>query len=222
MKSHFDGKPDTRLYSIMPARAIQDDKMHGTTLRVLGAICLHANKYGIAWPSRTTLGRHVSRDPRTISRHTARLVQLGYLRRLDPRRYPVPRKGAGYTSRFQVLYEGPKTAMPTKEQFYAAKPRVIAEIDDELPVVHKSEGVRGIDADLLKRIARAFCAAVERSTGQARVLEQQLEDAAPLAAAGTTPEQVADYTVSMCLERRTAGRSAPLRLKQVADWAGLG
>ena len=40
-------KPETRRYAVLPAKSIQDDDLHPTTLRVLGAISLHTNKYGI-------------------------------------------------------------------------------------------------------------------------------------------------------------------------------
>jgi hypothetical protein len=80
MKSHFDDKPDTRLYSILPARAVQDDELPHMTLRVLGALCLHSNGAGVCWPSRMTLGRHVNRAKNTISRHVSILVKAGYVR----------------------------------------------------------------------------------------------------------------------------------------------
>ena len=220
MKSHFEGKPDTRLYSIMPARAIQDDRLHQTTLRVLGALCLHANAHGVGWPSRTTIGRHISRTPLAITRHTKRLEAYGYIRKLSHRTYPVPKRGQGIVNRWQILYE--LTApLPTKEQFYSPKPKVIQELDDDVAVPDKSQGVRGIDAELHKRIARAFAAGVERATGQPRDLAAQLPEAERLAAAGVTPEQVTDVTVAMCQERLAAGKSAPITLKQVAAWSGL-
>ena len=83
-------KPPTRLYAVLPAKSIQDDDLHPTTLRVLGAICIHTNKYGICWPSRITLGRHVSRTPKTISFHVTRLIKLGYIRKLKKRGYKIP------------------------------------------------------------------------------------------------------------------------------------
>jgi hypothetical protein len=34
----------------LPARSVQDDSLHPTTFRVLAAICLHTNGYGICFP----------------------------------------------------------------------------------------------------------------------------------------------------------------------------
>ena len=222
MKSHFKNKPDTRLYSIMPARAIQDDALHSTSLRVLGALCLHANKYGICWPSRQTVGRHVSRKPVTITRHYKRLVDAGYLRRLQGRKYPVPRRQPGrwYTARFQVLYEGAATPMPTYEQFAAPKPLVVAELDEAIPQRddNKRKGVRGMNTQSL---AQAFCAGVAAASGQHRILDNQLDVAAELAGSGVEPAQLREYAEQMTAERLSQGRSAPQNIKQVANWAGL-
>ena len=222
MQSHFKDKPETRLYAIMPARAIQDDELGHTALRVLGALCLHANKYGICWPSRTTLGRHVSRSNGTISRHFATLVKKGYLRRLQGKNYPVPRRQPGrwYTSRFQVLYEGPGTPMPTMEQFKAIKPRVVAELDEDVShlVTNKREGVRGNEA---RSLASAFCSGVAAASGQHRIADQQLDGAAKLEGQGISPAALRDYAEQMSLEALSQGRTPPLSIRQVAKWAGL-
>lgn len=222
MKSPFDGKPDTRLYAIMPARAIQDDNLHPTGLRVLGALCLHANKYGICWPSRITVGRHIGKSVTTVSRHYGRLVKAGYLRRLQGKAYPVPRRQPGrwYTARFQVLYEGPETPMPTYEQFISPKPRVVAELD-EAPVeeaTDKSKGVRGMQA---KSLAQAFVSGVAAASGVHRTADSSLAVAETLAEQGVEPEAVRDYAMQMTLEALQAGRQPPLTLNQVASWAGL-
>lgn len=222
MKSPFDGKPDTRLYAIVPARAIQDDALHATSLRVLGALCLHANKYGICWPSRITVGRHISRSVSTVGRHYGRLVKAGYLRRLQGKAYPVPRRQPGrwYTARFQVLYEGAETPMPTYEQFISPKPRVVAELD-EAPVegaADKSKGVRGMQA---KSLAQAFVSGVAAASGVHRLPDPSLKTAETLAEQGVEPAAIRDYTIQMTLEHLKSGRQPPLTLSQVATWAGL-
>ena len=223
MKSHFNGKPDTRLYAIMPARAIQDDELHATSLRVLGALCLHSNKHGICWPSRITVGRHIGKSTSTVSRHYGRLVKAGYLRRLQGKAYPVPRRQPGrwYTARFQILYEGVETPMPTYEQFISPKPRVVAELD-EAPVeeaADKSKGVRGMQA---KSLAQAFVSGVAAASGVHRTAEPSLRAAATLAEQGVDAEAVRDYAMQMTLEALKARRQPPLTLNQVVQWAGLG
>ena len=219
-------KPDTRKYSILPARAIQDDTLGLTTLRVLGALCLHTNAHGVCWPSRETISRHIGgRYPDTISRHFKKLVDKGYLRRLQGKKYSVPRKSRkGYTSRFQVLFDGVKTPLPTYEQFKAIKPRLVAEIDGEAVETidtKKGRGVRGVETQSLKR---AFCAGVERATGVHRSTDTSSAeaDAAILVIAGVTPTEILEATIEMSLEARKKGRPPPLSIKQVATWAGLG
>jgi hypothetical protein len=225
MKSPFKDKPDTRLYSILPARAIQDDDLAHTTLRVLGALCLHSNGAGVCWPSRMTIGRHVNRKRSTITRHVSLLVKAGYVRRLKARMYPVKRKSkAGMTGRYQILFEGKQTKLPTKEEFFSALPKVVADIDDEPTPTeeHKERGVRGVDDGIHKRIVGAFLAGVQAVTGQHRDPDAQAEEARRLALAGIEPDQVREYTVEMCSDAQDQGRSAPLMLHQVAKWAGIG
>jgi len=41
-------KPATRLYSVLPARAVQDEALTLTQLRILAALCLHTNAAGPA------------------------------------------------------------------------------------------------------------------------------------------------------------------------------
>jgi len=225
MQSPFKDKPDTRLYSILPARAVQDDELPHMTLRVLGALCLHSNGAGVCWPSRMTLGRHVNRSKNTITRHVSLLVAKGYVRRLKARMYPVKRKSkAGMTGRLQILFEGKQTKLPTKEEFYAAKPKVVAEIDGEATPAedHNERGVRGVDNEIHKRIVGAFLAGVQDIAGQHRDAIAQVEEARRLAVAGIEASQVREYTISMCIEARDKGRSPPLMLHQVTKWAGLG
>ena len=224
MKSPFKDKPDTRLYSILPARAVQDDELPHMTLRVLGALCLHSNGAGVCWPSRMTLGRHVNRAKNTISRHVSILVKAGYVRRLKAKMYPVPRKSkAGLTGRYQIMFEGKQTKLPTREEFYAARPKVVAEIDGEATPaeIHNERGVRGVDNEIHKRITGAFLAGVQDTAGQHRDPAAQVDEARRLAAAGIEPDQVREYTVAMVLEALDKGRQPPLMLHQVAKWAGL-
>lgn len=224
--SLWPGKPATRKYSVLPAWSIQDDSLTVMELRVLGALCLHANGAGVCWPSLTTLGRHVSRTTRTISRYLPRLQAKGYIRKLSYKSYPKlikARNPRGLTTRWQILYQAAATPVPTYEDIYAAVPKVAEEPEATTSaVLHKEQGVRGIDAQLCKRLAGAFVAGVGSASGQLRMLDAQLEVAADLAAAGRTAEEIREYTVSCSLEWLAAGRSPPATLRQVVKWAGLG
>ena len=127
----FPSELGKQRYCILPARAPYDDRLGLTTLRVLMAIAIHTNSHGIAWPSRIALGKIVGRHVSTVSRHTRKLEELEYLRKLKPRKYPIPRKTNHHwsTARYQVLFEGSKTKLPSKEQFKAAKPIIRAPVD---------------------------------------------------------------------------------------------
>ena len=139
--------------------------------------------------------------------------------------YPVKRKSkAGMTGRYQIMFEGKQTKLPTKEEFFSALPKVVADIDDEPTPTeeHKERGVRGVDDGIHKRIVGAFLAGVQAVTGQHRDPDAQAEEARRLALAGIEPDQVREYTVEMCSDAQDQGRSAPLMLHQVAKWAGIG
>lgn len=216
-------KPETRRYAVLPAKSIQDDDLHVTTLRVLGAICIHTNKYGICWPSRVTLGRHVSRTPKTISFHITRLIKLGYIRKLKKRGYKIPgweRKSRYATNRYQVLYDGLKTTMPTKEQFYSPRPKVAEEYPEDI-VVQNSEGVKGGSEMEIKSIAQAFCSGVQKVFGNHLISDNSLDAARVLQSKGIKAEQVMELAESMALDYRERGKSPPQVLNQLVKYAGL-
>jgi hypothetical protein len=224
-KSYRDAAPPDlkRRYSILPSRAIQDRDNNVTDIKVLGAICMHTNSHGIAWPSITTLARHVGCTIDSVSVVTQRLVKRGYIRKLQPRPYKVKAKARRKTTRYQVLFDGDETPLPTLEDFRAPKPRLVAEHDgdDEASLIEPT-GIQRENYPLSRSLASAFCRAVQAATGELRLPDRQRATADRLALAGVTPEKVAEATSQAVLEARTAGRSAPLTLEQVAERQGLG
>ena len=215
---------DGRRYCVLPFRCVDDDKLHMTTLRVLMAICVHTNGHGIAWPSRITLAKYVKRHPDTITRHIGRLIKRDYIRKLKPKAYPVHRKTGHHwtTNRYQVLFEGVKTKLPTKEQFYAPRAKLRTDADEPTvkPGKQIDQGFKGRDLQI-PAIAQAFVAGVERMSGQLRIADENLVEAARLAANGIKPEQILDFSQNMSRQRLEMGQTPPLTLKQVAEWAGL-
>ena len=213
---------DGRRYCVLPFRCVDDDTMHMTTLRVLMAICVHTNGHGIAWPSRIALAQFVKRHPDTISKHVQRLIKAEYIRKLKPKAYPITRKTGHHwtTNRYQVLFEGAKTKLPSKEQFWAPRAKVAK--DEPMPTTARlnDQGVRGTN-NQSHAIAQAFAAGVARASGQHRIADQNLSMAAKLDAANVSAERILDVTTQMTREALEAGRSAPLTLEQVAAWAGL-
>jgi len=215
-------KPEIRKYSVMPARAIQDDDLHWTTLRLLGALCLHTNAYGICWPSRITLARHISRSTKTVSVHVARLIKAGYVRKLQPKAYPIKAKNTWRTNRYQVLFDGAQTKLPSKEQFYSPRPKVAEDIDtpEALDVTHNRRGFGGENSNF-KILSQAFVSGVESVSGQRRIPEANYEFAKRLADHGVTADQVKAATVEMSRSNLKSGRVPPITLEQVATWAAL-
>lgn len=224
MTSHSE-KPKTRKYSILPARSVQDDALHPTTFRVLAAICLHTNGYGICFPSRETLGRHVSRSIKTVSTHVGRLIKAGYVRKLQPKAYPFAyrRKSAYFTNRYQVLFDGPGTPMPTREQFLAARP-LIAEDDDiqeSMADINNKKGVEGGNNELIQSIAQSFRQGVERGSGVVRDLAASMDCARRLAEKGVDAGKILELAVQATIDNRKNRKDPPMTLDQVAKWGGL-
>jgi len=215
-------KPDIRKYSVIPARAIQDDDLHPTTLRLLGALCLHTNSYGICWPSRITLSRHISRSTKTVSVHVGRLIKAGYVRKLQPKAYPVKAQNTWRTNRYQVLFDGPQTKLPTKEQFYAPRPKLAEDpvIQEQQEVTHNRRGSGGENSDF-RILAQAFCQGVEMASGQNRLPGPSHDIGMILADRGVTADQVKAATLEMTRANLRNGRTPPITLEQVAQWAAL-
>ena len=223
-QSPFDDKPDIRKYSVLPARAIQDDNLHWTTLRVLGAICLYTNAYGIAWPSRMTIARHVSRSTKTVSDHVQRLMKAGYVRKLQPRDYPPKIKvhNTWRTNRYQVMFDGAQTELPSNEQFWSPRPKVATEPLEEkaMNVTHTRRESEGGNDDF-KILAHAFVSGIQMACGQHRIAGPNQDLARPLADRGVTADQIKTATVDMTRHNLKSGRMPPLTIEQVAKWAAL-
>ena len=217
-------KPETRRYSVVPARAIQDDDIHPTTLRLLGAICLHTNKYGICFPSRVTLGRHISRHPKTISVHITRLIKLGYIRKLKKRHFAIPgikRKSKYATNRYQVLYDGPGTKLPTKEEFYAPRPKIAEEYPDDV-VTDKGRDIKGDKRiNEIKCVAQAFCSGFENGSGIHKIADNYLNDAEKLVDAGVSAELVMETTSNYVRSQLQNNKQLPAGLMELAKITGL-
>jgi len=224
MKSPFKDKPNIRRYSIIPARAMQDERLNGAAYKVLACLGMYANKYGVCWPSQITIGRHTGYSRVHVSRTMAALIKHGYVRKLETRPYPkhIKRRSGKKVNRYQVLWEG-KDPIPTKEQFWAPA-KVIPEPGEEditEPDTHMQSGVQGDSGKDYQVLAHTFRKAVEKSCGVHRLAEPSYQSAKVLWDQGVTIEQVRDSAAAFVRESLSAGRTPPLTLDQVAKWAGL-
>lgn len=229
VKDYPKEKPKTRTYSILPARAVQDDKMRPTSFKVLAALCIHTNGYGICWPSQLTLAMHLRVSKVTVMRHIKILIDAGYVRKLEPKKYPwgIIQKGKRPTNRYQVLFKG-NDPLPTKEEFLAPRPAVVDveyEVQDgkltTLDDSHKKTGGLGDGKSDFQILAHTFRTTVERASGVHRLSDPSFQAAAKLHALGVTPDVVRDSTLAMVKDGLRTGRTPPMTLDQVAKWSGL-
>jgi len=109
-------------YSVLPARVILDKRVRKMGLLVLATLGLFFNKRNVAYPSLKTLGRLCHADPANICRWAKRLVEYGYLRRLEPRGRKHP-NAFRHTNRYQLLVDA-NDPLPENEQPFSSTPAV--------------------------------------------------------------------------------------------------
>jgi len=201
--------PFSRKWSVLPARAVGDRELKERELRVLGALCVFANRAGVCWPAMETLCNMTGYAERmTIHSAMKVLKRRRYVRQLSPKDYQETSSG-WKSNRYQVLWDGDE-ALPTYEDIHIATPLQVRS-DDELDA--KDIGGMG-DADLVSRasdqpeaaaITHAYIRAVQQATGQVRLYDNEIAHARRLAVAGYTAADVSAATLNVCdkaIERR--------------------
>ena len=191
----IEEKPPIRKYSIVPARAAQDDSLNYSTIRLLMAMCLYGNAAGVCWPSRQTLGRHISRSVPTVARNMNHLIRLGYIRRLEFRN-TYKRKSKWMTRRYQILYDGEETRLPSEEELWAPRARLRPEFDTD-----EMGEFEGVSKSVSQACAASFCDGIESATGIRPQIETSLSEAARLVSEGFSPGDIRAQAVE-------AGRAA--------------
>lgn len=225
MESPFKGKPDIRRYSIIPARMMQDDRVRLGHMKILACLGMYTNSHGICWPSQMRMVQHTGYARTSISRIIQQLIAMGYVRKLEPRDYPlgVRRRSARRVNRYQVLWEG-NDKLPSREEFWAPKPMLVQDLEDDgvtPEVSHKKTGGLGDGNKDFHILAQAFKTTVERTCGLVRLVDPSLAAAQRLKNQGVTVEQVRDHTAAMVKDCLRSGRTPPANLEQVAQWAKL-
>lgn len=87
--------------AIIPARAVADERLSDTHLRVLCALGTHTNKLGgNVWASVKTLATESALSERTVQRATIALIESGYVRVVER---------PGRTNLYEVLLDTPPT-----------------------------------------------------------------------------------------------------------------
>ncbi len=224
MKSPFKDKPNIRRYSIIPARAMQDERLTGPHIKILACLGMYTNSYGVCWPSQTTIARHLGVGRVWVCRTMKILKDLGYVRLLEPRPYPkhIKRRSKGKVNRYQVLWEG-NDPIPTNEQFWAPAKIIMDSGDDEVvpTETHMQTGGLGEGNSQYHILAHAFARAVESASGVNRQPQASMKAAKLLYDQGVKVDQVREATVSMTKDALRSNKAPPMHLDQVARWSAL-
>lgn len=102
-------------FSVLPARAIDDDRLSRTHLRCLAALCTYTDKNGWAWPSTSTIAERLGVSRQLISRCLHDLAAWEYVEiRLRPR---DGQDGGQTTNLYRVLFDiGEPVAPPATSE----------------------------------------------------------------------------------------------------------
>lgn len=200
----------SRRWSVMPARAVGDRELKERELRVLGALCIFANRAGVCWPAMETLCDITGYKERvTIHAAMKVLKRRKYVRQLSPKDYQDTASG-WKSNRYQVLWDK-DDPLPTYEEIHSATPLQVRSDEDEA----HSNVIGGVgdgqvnthttDQPEASAIAHAYIRAVQQATGQVRLYDNEIAHARRLAVAGYTAADVSAATLNVCdaaLERR--------------------
>lgn len=181
-----------RPFGVVPKRAALDRRLKGTELRVLMAIGHYANRVGVCWPSLETIEKDTGVDKGNASKAVQTLIQLGYLRRLEPGSFGQKPGAWGYSNRYQLMLTE-DAPVPKWEEILDANP---FQNDSDQVTTSESTGARGLpdNTEQHTRELAAYAAACERHTG-ARPLATR---GAPLA--GLEPMEI-DAAVRQAVQR---------------------
>ena len=124
-------------YSVMPSRVFADTRIQNASIRVLGTLCCHANKYsGIVFTNQLTIGNRLGISKQAVSRQMRLLEKCGYIKKIY-KENPLRKKGRKGAT-WRVIYD-PAT---TDEDILAHnKPEFVEQQDAEetLKVIAKSQ-----------------------------------------------------------------------------------
>ena len=132
-------------FSVMPSRVFADQRIQNASIRVLGTLCCHANKYsGIVFTNQLTIGNRLGISKQAVSRQMRLLEKCGYIKKIY-KENPLRKKGRKGAT-WRVIYD-PAT---TDEDILAHnKPEFVEQQDAEetLKVIAKSQP----DVDKVKK-----------------------------------------------------------------------
>ena len=192
---------DLRRFSAVPIRTCQEKRLSINDHRVLLVLCAYTNKSGVCFPTYETMENIIGLGKSAIQASIKRLESYGLLRHLKPVWYPN-QKSPWKTNRYQILYLGSETPIPTEEELRDARAYNIGQDDEE-----REEGYREIgekpknDQSYIEwdqqgmRLFQSFNRAINQF-GSNAIYSTNQSIASRLAQSGMTPEQVSTDTLA--------------------------
>lgn len=192
---------DLRRFSAVPIRACQEKRLSINDHRVLLVLCAYTNKSGVCFPTYETVENICGLGKSAIQASIKRLESYGLLRYLKPVWYPN-QKSPWKTNRYQILYLGSDTPIPTEEELRDARAYNIGQDDEEREENHKEIGEKPkndpsyIERDQQgMRLFQSFNRAINQF-GSNAIYSTNATIASRLASNGLTPEQVSIDTIA--------------------------
>ena len=132
-------------FSVMPSRVFADQRIQNASIRVLGTLCCHANKYsGIVFTNQLTIGNRLGISKQAVSRQMRLLEKCGYIKKIY-KENPLRKKGRKGAT-WRVIYDPART---DEDILAHNKPEFVEQQDAEetLKVIAKSQP----DVDKVKK-----------------------------------------------------------------------
>jgi hypothetical protein len=192
---------DLRRFSAVPIRACQDKRLSINDHRVLLVLCAYTNKSGVCFPTYETMENIIGLGKSAIQASIKRLESYGILRHLKPVWYPN-QKSPWKTNRYQILYLGTETPIPSEEELRDARAYNIGQDDPERDEGYKEIGEKPkndpshIERDVKgMQLFNSFNKAINQF-GSNAIYSSNQSIAHKLAENGLTPEQVSIDTLA--------------------------
>lgn len=159
-----DPLPDQRKVSVLPIRAVFDQRLTHGALHVLAALCSYCNRAGITWVSQTRLAKELNITQQAVAKQFKQLREYGYLETI--------RKGfkGERTDTLRVIFD------PTVDA--ATAMAVTSTVEDTRPPVIKRE--QAMEADRpdpegQRRVAQAISKVLKQPTKRIKTMPKSGE-----------------------------------------------
>ena len=114
------GKPSSKRYALIPARAISNPNVSPKDMLVLATLGLFVSRHGVSFPTMETIKAYTGLSRVTVNACIKRLTIHGLIRKLQQKRYPS-QTSKWLTNRYQILFFE-TDPIPTEEELKASIP----------------------------------------------------------------------------------------------------